>query len=109
MLIRGEPVSAPDVCVQAQIAGLPTGLQRHLGLALVLTARDLAVVRQVGHRIAVLRDGRAGETGTADDIRARPRAPCTRSLLTAAPDPDPHAPRPLSAPPARTTPREAVA
>lgn len=89
VLICDEPVSALDVSVQAQIVNLLSDLQRDLGLALVFIAHDLAVVRQVSHRIAVMHRGRVVETGTADDVCARPQDPYTRALLAAAPDPDP--------------------
>ncbi|MCX4986217.1 ABC transporter ATP-binding protein [Streptomyces sp. NBC_00572] len=95
VLICDEPVSALDVSVQAQIVGLLTDLQRDLGLALVFIAHDLAVVRQVSHRIAVMHEGRIVETGGADELCEHPRDPYTRALLAAAPDPVPVTARPL--------------
>ncbi|MFE7537079.1 dipeptide ABC transporter ATP-binding protein [Streptomyces rhizosphaericola] len=92
VLICDEPVSALDVSVQAQIVGLLTDLQRDLGLALVFIAHDLAVVRQVSHRIAVMHRGRIVETGSADDVCEHPRDPYTRALLAAAPEPVPVTP-----------------
>ncbi|MFE7137785.1 dipeptide ABC transporter ATP-binding protein [Streptomyces sp. NPDC057644] len=89
VLICDEPVSALDVSVQAQIVGLLTDLQRDLGLALVFIAHDLAVVRQVSHRIAVMHRGRIVETGSADEVCEHPQAPYTRALLAAAPEPVP--------------------
>ncbi|MER5953134.1 ABC transporter ATP-binding protein [Streptomyces sp. NPDC001893] len=89
VLICDEPVSALDVSVQAQIVNLLSDLQRDLGLALVFIAHDLAVVRQVSHRIAVMHEGRIVESGSADEICERPRDPYTRSLLAAAPHPVP--------------------
>ncbi|MFE7596149.1 ABC transporter ATP-binding protein [Streptomyces sp. NPDC057494] len=94
VLICDEPVSALDVSVQAQIVGLLTDLQRDLGLALVFIAHDLAVVRQVSHRIAVMHGGRIVETGGADEVCERPRDPYTRALLAAAPEPVPARPVP---------------
>ncbi|WP_329431596.1 ABC transporter ATP-binding protein [Streptomyces sp. NBC_01280] len=91
VLICDEPVSALDVSVQAQIVGLLTDLQRDLGLALVFIAHDLAVVRQVSHRIAVMHQGRIVETGSADEVCEHPRDPYTRALLSAAPEPVPPA------------------
>ncbi|MFE2015529.1 ABC transporter ATP-binding protein [Streptomyces sp. NPDC059491] len=91
VLICDEPVSALDVSVQAQIVGLLADLQRDLGLALVFIAHDLAVVRQVSHRIAVMHEGRVVETGDADDLCENPRDPYTRALLAAAPEPVPPA------------------
>ncbi|MET9675816.1 ABC transporter ATP-binding protein [Streptomyces sp. NPDC006482] len=89
VLICDEPVSALDVSVQAQIVGLLTDLQRDLGLALVFIAHDLAVVRQVSHRIAVMHEGRIVETGGADELCEHPRDPYTRALLAAVPEPVP--------------------
>ncbi|WLQ37828.1 ABC transporter ATP-binding protein [Streptomyces castrisilvae] len=93
VLICDEPVSALDVSVQAQIVGLLTDLQRDLGLSLVFIAHDLAVVRQVSHRIAVMHRGRVVETGSADEVCEHPRDPYTRALLAAAPEPVPPAAR----------------
>ncbi|MEV0008236.1 ABC transporter ATP-binding protein [Streptomyces sp. NPDC047973] len=97
VLICDEPVSALDVSVQAQIVGLLTDLQRDLGLALVFIAHDLAVVRQVSHRIAVMHQGRIVESGGADEICENPGDPYTRALLAAAPEPVPRTVRPRRA------------
>ncbi|MFD7296268.1 dipeptide ABC transporter ATP-binding protein [Streptomyces sp. NPDC059897] len=91
VLICDEPVSALDVSVQAQIVNLLSDLQRDLGLALLFIAHDLAVVRQVSHRIAVMHHGRIVETGRADEVCERPQDPYTQALLAAAPEPVPTA------------------
>ncbi|GHH21020.1 dipeptide ABC transporter ATP-binding protein [Streptomyces rubradiris] len=88
-LVCDEPVSALDVTTQAQVVALLGELQRELGLALVFIAHDLAVVRQVSDRVAVMRRGRLVEYGPADEVYDSPREPYTKQLLAAVPALDP--------------------
>ncbi|MGV9322988.1 dipeptide ABC transporter ATP-binding protein [Streptomyces sp. NPDC003660] len=89
VIVCDEPVSALDVTTQAQVVALLDELRRELGLALVFVAHDLAVVRQVSDRVAVMRRGRIVETGPADEVYENPRDPYTRQLLAAVPALDP--------------------
>ncbi|MFF4132413.1 dipeptide ABC transporter ATP-binding protein [Streptomyces mirabilis] len=89
VIVCDEPVSALDVTTQAQVIALLAELQRELGLALVFVAHDLAVVRQVSDRVAVMRRGRIVEYGPADEVYESPRDPYTKQLLAAVPALDP--------------------
>ncbi|MFF8869278.1 dipeptide ABC transporter ATP-binding protein [Streptomyces massasporeus] len=91
VIVCDEPVSALDVTTQAHVVALLAELQRELGLALVFVAHDLAVVRQVSDRVAVMRRGRIVEEGPVEEVYESPRDPYTRQLLAAVPALDPEA------------------
>ncbi|MBM3546182.1 MAG: dipeptide ABC transporter ATP-binding protein [Alphaproteobacteria bacterium] len=96
VIIGDEPVSALDVSIRAQVINLMQDLQRRLGLSYLLIAHDLAVVKHIADRVAVMYLGKIVELAPTGALFRRPRHPYTRALLNAIPAPDPRLKRPRS-------------
>lgn len=89
LIVCDEPVSALDLSTQARVLDLFIEIQELTGVAYLFISHDLAVVRHISHRVAVMYRGEIVETGEGDQVTARPRHPYTQRLFLAAPVPDP--------------------
>ena len=93
VIVADEPVSALDVSVQSQVVNLLQDLQESLGISFIFISHDLAIIRHVAHRIAVMYLGRVVEIADAEAIFEAPHHPYTQALISAAPSADPQARR----------------
>jgi peptide/nickel transport system ATP-binding protein len=89
LLICDEPVSSLDVSIQAQIINLLEEMKRRYGLTVLFISHDLAVIKNICDRVAVMYLGKIVEVAPADDIYNKPMHPYTIGLLASIPDPDP--------------------
>lgn len=93
LVVCDEPVSALDVSIRAQIINLLLRLRQTFGVAYLFISHDLSIVRHMSQRVAVMYLGRIVEAGDCESLWRDPRHPYTRTLLAAAPQPDPQSPR----------------
>lgn len=89
LIVCDEPVSALDLTTQSRVLALFSEIQDRTGVAYLFVSHDLAVIRAISHRVAVMYKGEIVEQGSADVVTSDPVHPYTRRLLLAAPVPDP--------------------
>lgn len=89
LIVCDEPVSALDLSTQAKVMDLFIDIQERTGVAYLFVSHDLGVVRQISHRVAVIRSGEIVEFGPCAQVTSQPAHPYTRKLQLAAPIPDP--------------------
>ncbi|MFD1718048.1 ATP-binding cassette domain-containing protein [Georgenia deserti] len=89
LIVCDEPVSALDLSTQKRVLDLLIDIQERTGVAYLFVTHDLAVVRHISHRVAVMYRGELVETGDGDQVTSRPQHPYTQRLFMAAPVPDP--------------------
>jgi len=89
LLIADEPTTALDVTVQAQIIALLKEIQTRLKMSLLFITHDLGIVRKIGQKVCVMKDGKIVERGDVATVFAAPQHPYTQALLAAEPRPDP--------------------